>query len=290
MRIGQLISQTKRPFFSLEFFPPSDPAQLPAFYETAEELGKLQPLFVSVTYGAGGGKQHRTLEATGELAARKFTVMAHLTCVGASPESIKSFIEELLERNVENILALRGDPPRDIPWKWEDGYFQHAADLVHFARKNFPDLGIGVAVYPAPHPESPTFAEDRRHTAEKLAAGADFAVSQLFFDAREYIELRDHLAAIGLNMPIIPGILPIQSLASIKRVLSLCGANIPGRLFLDLEAAHEKGGTEAVREAGLKFAIAQIKELLDAGAPGIHLYTLNKSDVCKEIINAAKLA
>ena len=290
MRIGRLMAQSRRPFFSLEFFPPSDQAQLGDFYRTADELGKLSPLFASVTYGAGGHKQRNTLEVTGELARRGFTVMAHLTCVGAAPESIKSFIGELLERKVDNILALRGDPPRGAEWKWEDGRFRHAVDLVAFARENYPDLGIGVAVYPAPHPESPTFADDRRHTAEKLAAGADFGISQLFFDSREYIELVENLKKAGISLPIIPGILPIQSLDSIKRVISLCGANIPGKFFLELEQANASGGAGAVREAGLRFAIRQIRELLDYGAPGIHLYTLNKSALCKRIVQEAGLA
>ena len=138
----------------------------------------------------------------------------------------------------------------------------------------------------SPHPESPTFADDRRHTANKLRAGADFALTQLFFDAREYEDLVSHLRGQGITTPVIPGILPIQSFDSLRRVLSLCGANIPGKLYLALEKAHNEGGAEAVRQVGLDYAVRQIRSLLDAGAPGIHLYTLNKADMCLRLAEA----
>lgn len=289
MRIGEMIRKAQSPFFSLEFFPPANPDQLPEFYATAEELGKLKPLFVSVTYGAGGANQHRTSVVAAKLAQLGFTVMTHLTCVGADSQKITSYIEEMKAQGVDNILALRGDPPKGQKWDWKLGAFHHAVDLVRFIRTNFPDMGIGVAAYPAPHPESGTFEEDRQFTAEKLEAGAEFAITQLFFDVREYTELMATLKRKNIDVPVVPGILPIQSLESLKRVLSLCGANIPGKLFLDLEAAHAKGGTEAVREEGLAFAIAQIRKLLSSGAPGIHLYTLNKSNLCQRIIKECNL-
>ena len=187
---------------------------------------------------------------------------------------------------VDNVLALRGDPPADRSWHWEEAYFQHAADLVRFVRKHQPNMGIGVAAYPAPHPESTTFAEDRRYTAEKLRAGADFAVSQLFFDAREYVELVAQLRAQGITTPVIPGILPVQSFDSLRRMLSLCGANIPGKLYLALEKAHEDGGPEAVRAAGIDYAVTLIRRLLDSGAPGVHLYTLNRAEMCLRLMDA----
>ncbi len=283
MQIGSLIQAAKAPFFSLEFFPPSDETHLPSFYATVEQLRALTPLFVSVTYGAGGARRHNTLAVTAELARRGFTTMAHLTCVGAEPESIAAFLRELRAAGVDNVLALRGDPPMNGHWDWKDGYFQHAADLVSFTREHEPDMGIGVAAYPAPHPESPSFVLDRRYTADKLRAGADFAVSQLFFDVREYEALVADLRARGLDTPVVPGILPIQSFDSLRRVLSLCGATIPGKLYLSLEEADRKGGAEAVRDAGLDFAVRQICQLLECGAPGIHLYTLNKGDLCLQI-------
>ncbi|MDO5484393.1 MAG: methylenetetrahydrofolate reductase [Desulfovibrionaceae bacterium] len=292
MKIGHLVrnaAATDRPFFSLEFFPPSDESQLPSFYETAERLRALNPLYISVTYGAGGARQYKTLTVTAELARRGFTTMAHLTCVGAEPEKISAFLAELRAAGVHNVLALRGDPPKDSVWDWEQGYFRHAVDLVRFVREHEPDMGIGVAAYPAPHPESPSFASDRRYTADKLRAGADFAVTQLFFDAREYAAIVDSLRSAGVDAPVVPGILPVQSFDSLRRVLSLCGAGIPAKFYLGLEEAHAKGGNDAVREAGLAFAVEQIRQLRAYGAPGIHLYTLNKADLCLHIAREAAL-
>lgn len=289
MRIGTAIRQAKQPFFSLEFFPPAQPGQLPDFYATVEDLRALNPLFASVTYGAGGGKQRNTLAVTAELARRGLAVMAHLTCVGAEPGAIAAFLRELRANGVDTVLALRGDPPRDGSWTPGEGPFSHAADLVRFIRQAQPEMGIGVAAYPTPHPESPSFAEDIRYTAEKIMAGADFAVTQLFFDPREYEALVTNLRARGIETPVIPGVLPIQSFDSLRRVLSLCGANIPGKLYLELEQAHEKGGAEAVREAGVAFAVRQIRRLLDCGAPGIHLYTLNRSELCRRIADETQL-
>ncbi|MBD5640939.1 MAG: methylenetetrahydrofolate reductase [NAD(P)H] [Desulfovibrio sp.] len=284
MRIGDLIRASDKPFFSLEFFPPASEAQLGEFFAIADELAALKPLYASVTYGAGGARRQNTLRVTAELARRGLDVMAHLTCVGATAAEIRKFVSGLQANGVNNILALRGDPPKDGQWSWEQGEFRHAADLVRFARPQFPDLGIGVAAYPAPHPEAASFEEDRRHTAEKLAAGADFAITQVFFDPREYVELVRSLHQKGIDAPVVPGILPIQSLESVKRVLSMCGANIPGKFFLELEDAQAKGGVEAVREAGFRYAARQIRQLLAAGAPGIHLYTLNRSGLSKRLI------
>ncbi len=290
VHIGQMIASARTPFCSLEFFPPSDAAQMPDFYATVERLRALDPLFVSVTYGAGGAGGRKTLSVTAELARRGFAVMAHLTCAGADAASLDAFLGELRSSGVCNVLALRGDPPAGQPWDWNQGAFCHASDLVAFVRERQPDMGIGVAAYPAPHPESSSFAQDRRHTAEKMRAGADFAVTQLFFDAREYEDLVAHLRGQGVTTPVIPGILPVQSFESLRRILSLCGANIPGKLYLSLEKAHADGGAEAVREMGLAFAVGQIRRLLDCGAPGIHLYTLNRADLCLRLAQEAGLA
>lgn len=290
MNIGELIKNSTRPFFSLEFFPPSEAAQMPAFYETVSTLAALKPLFVSVTYGAGGAKQQRTLEVTGDLAKMGLYAMAHLTCVGAQPEALEKYLHDLWDSGVHNVLALRGDPPAHGKWDWNEGHFRHASDLVTFIKRIIPNMGVGVAVYPSPHPESPTYALDRQHTADKLAAGADFGITQMFFDVREYIDLVDYLREKDIKTPIVPGVLTIQSFDSLKRVLSLCGAKIPAKFYLDLEAANASGGAEAVREEGIKFALEQIRHLLDHGAPGIHLYTLNKSGLCQRIIEESGLA
>lgn len=290
MKIGELIKNLDKSFFSLEFFPPADEAQLPGFYAAVDELNALKPLFASVTYGAGGARQNNTIRITSELVKRGIPTMTHLTCVGATSDNIRNFLNIAKAAGVENVLALRGDPPKDRDWNWNEGEFRHARDLVEFIKKEQPDFGVGVAAYPAPHPESATYSEDRRHTAEKLASGADFAITQLFFDVREYIELVESLRKNNITLPVIPGIMTIQSFESLKRVLGLCGATIPARLYLELEEAHNKSGVEAVREAGIAFALSQIKQLLEYGAPGIHLYTLNKSALCKRIIGEAGLA
>jgi methylenetetrahydrofolate reductase (NADPH) len=209
--------------------------------------------------------------------------MAHLTCVGASKDGIRAFLQDLASSGVYNILALRGDVPKGQSIRWEECEFPHASDLVRFVRSEFPHFGIGVAAYPTPHPESPSFAADRKAATEKLQAGSDFAVTQLFFDPREYLEYVEQMRILGVNNPVLPGVLPVQSLESLRRILSLSGCNIPAKLWLALEDADRAGGAEKVKEAGIGYAVRQIRRLLDAGAPGIHLYTLNKADVCLRI-------
>lgn len=286
MNIGQCIAEQNKPFISYEFFPPKNPEEWPAFFGTVERLLRAAPLFASVTCGAGGSAQSGTLEIVSRL-KKEFNLetMAHLTCVGATPEHVTDFLAKLRDNDVDNVLALRGDPPKEGGITPEDSPFRHAADLVRFVRQKFPEFGIGVAGYPAPHPESPSFSSDWRYTVAKIREGANFVVTQLFFDVREYFHFVDRLNDMGVSVPVIPGILPVQSLDSIRRTLSLCGANIPGKLYLELEAAHLRGGTEAVREAGIAYAVRQIRTLLDGGAPGIHLYTLNRAETCLRILD-----
>ena len=289
MKIIDKIRAKGKPFYSLEFFPPKDQAQWPEFFQIAERLKAMDPLFASVTCGAGGSTQSFTLEIASRLKKDlDLEPMPHLTCTGANQEGLTRALDNFAAADIQNVLALRGDKPRDAADNWISEDFRHASDLVTFIGKYNSrgyQLGIGVAGYPAPHPESPTFRSDREHLAAKIEQGADFVVTQLFFDHREYFELVDYLQGRGITVPVIPGILPIQSMASIKRTLSMCGANIPGALYLKLEEANETGGTEAVRAAGLAFAVEQIKRLLEGGAPGIHLYTLNSADLCLRIMN-----
>lgn len=283
MRICDLIEQ-KTPFVSLEFYPPKEREQWGSFFEEAEKLKAVAPLFVSVTYGAGGSTQDNTLEIAARLKNEiGYEPLVHLTTVGATEERIAAFLDALTNSGIENILALRGDPPRGCDFTPDNERFQHASDLVTFARERFPGLCVGVAGYPQPHPQSPTVAEDLRWTKFKVEKGADFIVTQLFFDVRQYFDFVERLRSMGITVPVIPGILPIMSLASIRFILSLCGASIPGSFYLELEAADKKGGSEAVREIGMRFAIDQCRRLIDGGAPGVHLYTLNKADACLHI-------
>lgn len=287
MRIAEKIAAAEKPFYSLEFFPPKEQEAWPAFFATVERLRSIDPLFVSVTYGAGGAGRGNTLALAGRLRAMGFEPMAHLTCVGAARDQIRAFLRDLRAAGVDNVLALRGDPPRGQSAPQENAEFRHAADLVRAVRGENPDMGVAVAGYPAAHPDSPTFSLDIAHTCDKIRAGADFVVTQLFFDAREYEEFVRRLRAAGVDTPVIPGVLPIQSLESVRRILSLCGANIPGKLYLELEAAHESGGAEAVKEAGIAFAVRQIRALREFGAPGVHLYTLNRASTCLRIVAEA---
>ena len=287
MKIIDCMNRQTTPFYSLEFFPPKNESQWPAFFEAVTKLRQLNPLYASVTYGAGGGTQANTLEITARLAQLGITPMPHLTCVGATSERLAVFMEKLQNLGIANVMALRGDAPQTPGFSWNSGEFKYASDLVAFVRRHFPDFCIGVAGYPGAHPESPSFASDLAFTKKKLDAGADFVVTQLFFDVREYFSMVERLRAMGEKRPIVPGILPIQSLESIRRILSLCGANIPGKLYLALEEANARGGAEAVKEEGIAFAAGQIRRLIDNGAPGIHLYTLNMASSCLRIAEAA---
>lgn len=285
-RLGKSMLNTDKPFYSLEFFPPKDKDNWPKFLQTAAKLKAMNPLFASVTYGAGGGSQDSTLEIASQLQSEcGYVPMPHLTCVGADRSKICAYIERLQEAGINNILALRGDAPAAAgsSYDWSRGEFTCAADLVDFVRERFPDLGIAVAGYPAPHPEARTFAADRNYLAQKLDAGGDFVITQLFFDVREYVDLVERLAEKGIHKPVLPGVFTIQSFESLRHVFSLCGANVSSLLYLQLEEANNKGGVEAVRDVGVEFMAGLIRRLVDAGAPGVHLYTMNKSDLCLRI-------
>lgn len=287
MRIADLIAKTPR-FVSMEFFPPKEREAWPGFFLTAKALRAVDPLFVSVTYGAGGGTQANTLEIVGRLKSELgLTPLAHLTCVGADEDKIAAFLADLARAGVDNVLALRGDPPRGsddfVP---DNARFRYASDLVSFIRERQPGMCVGVAGYPEGHPDCPSIRRDLEHLKAKLDAGADFVVSQLFYDNRQYFDFVERLAAMGVTKPVIPGILPIMSLTSVKRILGMCGASIPGKYLLALEEADKKGGADAVRKLGVDWAKRQARELLDGGAPGVHLYTLNKADACLEIVGA----
>lgn len=283
MRISELL-QRQEPFLSLEFFPPKDRAQWPGFFDVVRQLKALAPLFCSVTYGAGGGTQHNTLEIVTRMKQEYgLEPLAHLTCVGADRERLSSFLSGLAQAGVENVLALRGDPPRgETSFTPDSEEFQHGSDLISFIRGNF-ELSIGVAGYPEKHPEATSMEDDLGHLRHKVACGADFIITQLFFDNDVYFNFVDRARASGITVPIIPGILPVQNLAALKRMLSFCGASVPEGYMRDLEHVHEVYGESGVRGLGLGSAKSQIRNLLDRGAPGVHLYTLNKADTCLDI-------
>ncbi len=290
MRIRDLI-ESRRPFVSLEFFPPKDREAWTGFFEVVERLLPVRPLFVSVTYGAGGSTHAHTLEIVTRLkTAYGLEPMAHLTCVGASREKIRGFLDGLCAAGVDNVLALRGDPPKGqenfVP---DSEDFQHASDLVGFIRREYPGLCLGVAGYPECHPEAVSPEADLDFLQRKVELGGDFIVTQLFFDNDCYFDFVDRIRARGVTAPVVPGVLPVMSLASIKRLAGLCGATLPPAYLAELEAADAAGGAPAVARAGIAYATRQARDLIARGAPGVHLYTLNKAEAVLSIVSGLDL-
>lgn len=284
MRIVEAM-RGRSPFLSLEFFPPKERPQWPAFFDVVRQLQSVSPLFCSVTYGAGGGTQQNTLEIATRLKQEYgLEPLTHLTCVGADSRRLRDFLDGACEGGVENILALRGDPPRGASSFTPDNEeFRHGNDLVAFIRASYPGLCIGVAGYPETHPEAPSAQDDLMNLRRKVDAGADFIVTQLFFDNEVYFDFVGRARSVGITVPIIPGVLPVVNLPALKRMLSFCGASIPGAFLRDLEHIEAAYGASGVRGLGIGYAKKQIRNLLDRGAPGVHLYTLNKADTCLEI-------
>ena len=275
-RIADLLAAGRT--FSFEFFPPKTDGGWLSLGRTIAELEPLHPSFVSVTYGAGGSTRSRTHDVVSWV--RKETAvppMAHLTCFGHTKDEIAQILDGYAAAGIENLLALRGDPPVD-PTDASPSDYHAAIELVHDIRSRG-DFSIGVAAHPELHPHSRTRAEDRRHLAAKLEA-ADFAITQFFFDARHYTRLVDELGALGCTKPIIPGIMPVTNLAQIQRMAAMSGAEVPAALVERLEAAQSP---DAVRALGVAAATELCRELLDLGAPGLHFYTLNKSTASAEI-------
>jgi len=286
MRIITSITQSK-PFISLEFFPPKEHSEWPAFFRTVDRLTGIDPLFASVTYGAGGSAHRNTLEIVSRL-KRDYGMesMAHLTCIGSECEEIEQFLDDLTREGVTNVLALRGDfpqggPPNIPPLR----PLPYASDLVAFIRSRHQEMGIGVAGYPETHPEAAGPEADLQALRLKLDQGADFVVTQLFFDTASYVDFVLRARAIGIVQPIIPGILPVLNLKVINRIISLCGATIPPEYRAALEEADQSGGAAAVERVGVAYARRQAEELLGSGAPGVHLYTLNRAEAVLEIVD-----
>ena len=287
MQIPQLI-RTHKPFVSLDFYPPKKKEEWTGFLEVAKQLTHLQPLFVSVTYGAGGSTQSNTLEICEQLIRTcGFEVMPHLTGVTADQGKVDEFLGAINALGMNNVLALRGDRPSTYTGPDSELFasFPHAEHLVSHIRRHHPHMAIGVAGFPEAHAEALSFADDLEVMRRKVECGADFVITQLYFDNRTYFDYVDRLRARGVNVPIVPGILPIRSLSSLRFILEMCNARIPGRLINALMKANDEGGAKAVYEIGVAYARQQVKELLDGGAPGVHLYTLNKADMCLQVMD-----
>ena len=282
MKINALLNKN-HPSFSFEFFPPKDDAGFAQLFETIEQLVSSKPTYVSVTYGAGGSTRTKTIDLVGRIKSEiGLESMANLTCVGSDAVEIKGILETLRDRGIENILALRGDPPKGQEkfLKHEKG-FGYGNELVEFIKKDF-DFCVGVAGYPEGHIECPDKAEDLLNLKKKVDAGADFIVTQLFFDNKFYFDFVEKACALGIQIPIIPGIMPILNVNQIKRFTKMCGATLPGALLSKLEAVQDN--PEAVRRVGIDHAIGQCENLITEGATGIHFYTLNRSNATLKIL------
>lgn len=266
-----------RPLRSLEFFPPKDDAGVEALRQTATALQPLRPDFVSVTYGAGGSTRERTAQVARLLREEfGFLTMAHLTCVNHTREEVEAVARAHHATGIRNIMALRGDVPQGLTPEtaFKDG-LRYGSDLVALLRRTQPDFCLGVGGYPEKHPEAATAAADLVALRAKVEAGADFVTTQLFFDNAVYYRFVDDCRAQGIEVPIVPGIMPVLSLKQIRRFTEMCGATLPYRLQKRLAAAGDNA--EAVEFVGIEWALNQIRDLLAQGAPGFHLYILNRA-------------
>ena len=275
--------------FSFELFPPKTDAGELALWQTIRELEALQPTFVSVTYGAGGSTQDRTVRITRQIAEETtMTPVAHLTCVGASAEELRKVVAQYADAGVTTIMALRGDPPAGpgTPWEQYPDGLEHADELVALVR-SLGSFSVGVAAFPDGHPESADVEADARVLAAKQEAGAEFAITQFFFRAADYGRLVERAAAYGCTMPIIPGLMPVTNVAQIERFAVLSGAAFP-RDLVD-KFAKVKDDPKAVHELGVTVAADLGAELLALGAPGLHFYTLNRSTSTREVFETLNL-
>lgn len=287
MKIRNRLNPSK-PCFSFEFFPPKTAEGEAALWETLEDLRSLEPGFVSVTYGAGGSTRDRTLDLVSRIKERTgIEAMAHLTCGGHTKDELAQVLDRLAKARIDNVLALRGDPPRgQTSFERAEGGLEFANELVGFIRDRGLDFGVGCAGYPEGHLETASRQADLEHLKAKVDAGCDFVITQLFFDNAFYFDFVERARHLGINVPIVPGIMPITNYEQIQRFTRMCGATIPMRL--DLELQRVKDDAQAVMQLGVAHATIQCLELLQRGVPGIHFYTLNKSPASRMIVSALR--
>ena len=271
------ILQSKKTCISYEFFPPKLEGDWDRLFQTISDLMPLEPAYVSVTYGAGGSTRDRTHELLVRLREETgLTVVSHLTCVGSNRDDIHAILSKYADHSIDNILALRGDLPKgQTRWVEPDNGFAHAADLVAYIKKHFPKTGIGVAGFPEGHPETPNRLKEIDYLKAKVDSGADYIVSQLFYDNRDFYDFCERCELAHINVPIIAGIMPITTIKGMIRMAELAaGAHIPARL---LKAVERAGSAEYVERVGVHWATEQVRDLIDNDVKGIHLYTLNCS-------------
>jgi len=288
MRIDEIIA-SRQPTFSVEFFPPKTAEAKEALFATARSLRELEPDFVSVTYGAGGSTREGTVEITKTLKDELgYETMAHLSCVGETTEGLATTLDRIAAAGIENVFALRGDPPRgQEDFVQPDGGLGSAAELAAFISAGW-DFTLGGACFPEVHPEAPDLETDLAYLKTKVEAGASFLITQLFFDNQVYFDFVAAARAAGIEVPILAGVIPVASFAQTRRICDLCDASIPPRLEAAFAAAD--GDEQAEFELGIAYAAQQCSELLIAGAPGVHFYALNRSPATRAVLGALRAA
>jgi len=289
MRIDELLARSGDPTFSFEFFPPKTPAGEENLYAALRELQPLEPAYVSVTYGAGGGTSDKTIEIVSTIKERfGLEAMAHFTCVNATTDDLRGALDRLRDAGIENVLALRGDPPAGQDrWTKTDGGLEYSRELVELLAAEYPEFAIAGAAFPETHIDAASPEADLEYLKAKVDAGASFLVTQLFFENRFYFDLVERARAAGITVPIIAGIMPITNVEGIKRMTTLSNAALPAGLEQALDA--RKDDPEAVAELGVSYATLQCADLLAGGCPGIHFFTLNRSPATRAILSALKL-
>jgi methylenetetrahydrofolate reductase (NADPH) len=291
MRIDERIASGTEPAFSFEFFPPKTAEGEANLAAALNELARLEPTFVSVTYGAGGtpAQRGKTIDIVSRIKAdHGLEAMAHFTCVGASVDDLRVMLDRMRDAGIENVLALRGDPPAGVAasdWVAADGGLRYSRELIELIRANY-DFAVGAACFPEVHLAAESAESDLRYTREKVDAGARFLITQLFFDNQLYYDFVARARDAGIDVPIIPGIMPITNVAQIRRFTQMCGASIPPGLLRELELRSDQ--PEAVADFGVAYATMQCADLLANGAPGIHFYTLNRSPSTRAILSALR--
>jgi methylenetetrahydrofolate reductase (NADPH) len=287
MRIDDILAHDE-PVFSFEFFPPKTETGEQNLYGALGELRELEPAFVSVTYGAGGSTREKTIEIVKRIREEYgLEAMAHFTCVGATVPQLRATLDEMHAAGIDNVLALRGDPPAgQEQWIKTDGGLEYSSELVALIAARYP-FAIGAACFPETHIHAESPEADLRHLAQKVAAGVDFLITQLFFDNALYFDFVARARAAGIEVPIIPGIMPITQAGQIQRMASMCGASISDGLHAELAA--REANAVAVLDSGVADATLPCGELLAGGAPGIHYHTLHRSPATRAILSALKL-
>jgi len=280
LKINEILGQD-RPLLSFEFFPPKKLETEHILHETVEVLSRFSPDFVSVTYGAGGSTKDNTLRWTLDIKEKYgLDVMMHLTCIASSRADIQDIASTLKQHGIRNILALRGDPPQDLPSELVKDDFRFAFELVNYLQ-DLDGFSIGVAGYPEGHLEAPSLEKDIQYLKGKVDAGAEFVITQLFFDNRYFFEFMDRALAAGISVPIIPGIMPIVNLGQVQKFTQMCGATVPDPIVHDMEGRDP----DDMMQVGVDYAVKQCRELLDSGAAGLHFYTLNRNHATERILD-----